>query len=170
MKSPIVTSLISQQSGKSYFLQLLASIVRMAFRRLDDQSIIQQDLYSLLPVAKMISLRILTLPDSFMIPALVSNERSIIKRPSSSLSSTIQESLSQTNEEFLSKKQKIDGMNHDLADSMDASTPVLKTSSSRAILLTSPAAFSTLPSNAHVSFKSDGDDMKDSVFLLLFDS
>lgn len=140
----------------------------MAFRRLDDQSAIQKDLYSLLPVAKMISLRILTLPNSFMVPNLVSNEKSIIKRPSSSFSSTIQESLSLTNEEFLSKKQKIDGLNQDLADSLDATTPILKTSSSRSTLLTPPPSFSVLPSNPHVSFKSEGDDLKDVVFLILF--
>lgn len=69
------------------------------------------------------------------------------------MSITIQESLSQTNEEFLSKKQKMDGMNHDLADSLEATTPVLKVSPIRSPLLSPPPSFNALSSNPHVSFK-----------------
>lgn len=156
VKSPLVTSFISQQSGKFYFLQLLASIVRMALSRLEDQFCLHRDIYNLLPVSKMMSLRILTLPDSFMIPMTLLNEKSIIKRPSVSMSTTIQESLSQTNEEFLSKKQKIDGMNHELADSLEAGTPVMKQSPLRSPLLSPPPSFNAV-SSSHVSFKPEID-------------
>lgn len=128
----------------------------MALSRLEDQFCLHRDIYNLLPVSKMMSLRILTLPDSFMIPMTLLNEKSIIKRPSVSMSTTIQESLSQTNEEFLSKKQKIDGMNHELADSLEAGTPVMKQSPLRSPLLSPPPSFNAV-SSSHVSFKPEID-------------
>lgn len=155
VKSPLVTSFISKQSGKPYFLQLLASIVRIAFHRLDDQAALHTDIYSLLPGAKMMSLRILDLPETFSIPLTLASENSIIKRPSVSMAATIQDSLNQTDEEFRSKKMRFTGSNP-LADSLEATTPVLKETPTRMFSL-SPAPSFNAVSNNHVSWKMDLD-------------
>ena len=153
VKSPLVTSLISRQAGNMYFCQLLASMVRLALDRLDDQASLHSDLYALLPVAKMMSLRIMDLPDTFT----VSHENSIIRRPSASMAITIQESLSQTDEEFRSKRQRLSGGNH-LTDSLEATTPIFKEPPLRSLPLSPPPPFQSVSTN-HVSWKSNPDDL-----------
>lgn len=61
VKSPIVTALISQRSGDTYFLQIINSIVVRCLHLLDDESTIQQELYALLPLAKAMAYRSTTL-------------------------------------------------------------------------------------------------------------
>ena len=141
VKSPLVTSYLSQQSGKPYFLQLLASIVKKAFCLLNDQAHLHQDIYFLLPVAKMMSLRILTMPDTFMESLQIASVKSIIKRPSTSMSKIIKESLEQSHEDFIDKKRKMNG-----GDVTESTTPVLKSSHSHSLLLSSsppPSLFSS---------------------------
>ena len=62
VKSPIVVSLISKQCGESYFIQLLASIVFICLHRLAEQAAIQRDLVSILPIAKLFSMRLCFIP------------------------------------------------------------------------------------------------------------
>ena len=157
VKSPLVTSFISRQAGNMYFCQLLASMARLALDRLDDQEALHSDIYSLLPVAKMMSLRIMDLPESFTVPQLLSHENSIIRKPSTSMAITIQESLSQTDEEFKSKRQRLSGGNH-LTDSLEATTPIFKEPPLRSLPLSPPPPFGSVSTN-HVSWKSDTDDL-----------
>ena len=81
VKSPIVTALISQRSGDTYFLQIINSIVVRCLHLLDDESAIQQGLFALLPLAKAMAYRSAALQrPSTLAHAEPAQEESIIHR------------------------------------------------------------------------------------------
>lgn len=118
VKSPIVTALISQRSGDTYFLQIVNSIVVRCLRLLDEEASIQQGIYNLLPLAKQLALRHHVLPRPPSLSHIGSTqEESIIHRP-------VPPILNQTSQEDTSSKRlRLDPIVS--VQSFDMNTPLL---------------------------------------------
>ena len=145
VKSPIVTSLISQRSGDTYFLQIVNSIAVRCLCLLDEEASIQQGIYDLLPFAKRLSLKQYVLPRPPSLSHLNSTqEESIIHQP-------IPPIISQTStqEDIASKRLRLDPVVS--VQSFDVSTPLLS-------IANQPSSpLSTSSSIQHVKMNMEGD-------------
>ena len=122
VKSPIVTALISQRSGDTYFLQIINSIAVRCLHLLDEEASIQQGIYDLLPLSKHLSLRQYVLPRPPSLSLVTSiQEESIIHQP---IPPIINQASIQ--EDMASKRLRLDPVVS--VQSFDVSTPLLSMS------------------------------------------
>lgn len=148
VKSPIVTALISQRSGDTYFLQIINSIVVRCLHLLDDEAAIQQGIYSLLPLAKAMAYRSTMLQRP---PTLAhtepAQEESIIHKvvpPVISHDTSTKEAAKEAAKESAAKRPRVSS-----TVGSEAATPVLRNAP-----LESPGA---TPSTQHVRFNMDSE-------------
>lgn len=159
VKSPIVVSLISKQCGESYFIQLLASIVFICLHRLAEQAAIQRDLVSILPIAKLFSMRLCFIPQG-----LFSEPRSDALITHTPILTLLQQPANIALEQS-SKRPRLDASlsMEGLTDSLsEVSTPVLRGLHQTASALSSPPPFPPT-SSMHVRFNADLDSQNDEV-------
>ena len=147
VKSPIVTALISQRSGDTYFLQIINSIVVRCLHLLDDESAIQQGIYALLPLAKAMAYRSTTLQRP---PTLAhgeaAQEESIIHRvvPPVISHDTVAKETKESTKESAAKRPRVSS-----TVGSEAATPVIAN-----VPLESPGA---TPSTQRVRFNLDSE-------------
>lgn len=148
VKSPIVTALISQRSGDTYFLQIINSIVVRCLHLLDDEAAIQQGIYNLLPLAKAMAYRstILQRPPT-LAHTEPAQEESIIHKvvpPVISHDTSTKEAAKEAAKESAAKRPRVSS-----TVGSEAATPVLRNAP-----LESPGA---TPSTQHVRFNLDSE-------------